>query len=73
MYPPPPSWFSLNKSETAKAVTRACCSIQKRFIRNIRAKFGIPNSDQSLKLDKRNKIMSKKIDDYVNNCHFSSL
>ena len=43
----PPCWFSLNNSETVKAVTLAFCSIQEHFIRNIRAKFGISNSPQS--------------------------
>ena len=40
-------WFSLNNSETIKAVTLAFCSIQQHFIRDIRDKFGIPNSPQS--------------------------
>ena len=48
--PPPPTiscWSFLNESETVKAVTLAFCSIQLHFIRNIRDKFGIPNSPQS--------------------------
>ena len=40
-------WFSLNNSETVKAVTLAFCSIQKYFVRDICAKFGIPNLLQS--------------------------
>ena len=40
-------WFSLNDSETVKAVTPAFCSIQEHFIRNVHAKFSIPNSSQS--------------------------
>ena len=45
-YPPPPLslWFSLNNSETIKTVTLVFCSIQKHFIRDIHAKFDIPNS-----------------------------
>ena len=107
VHPPPPCRFSHNNSETVKSVTLAFCSIQQHFIRDIRAKFGIPNSlespdigqnsdggisdfsisGQSLikencynsetgddinmnlgpitKLDKRNKVTSKKIDDEV--------
>ena len=38
-----PYWFSLNNSETLKAFG----SIQKHFIRDIHAKFGISNSIQS--------------------------
>ena len=37
-------WFSRHNSETVKAVTLAFCSLQLHFIRNIRVKFGIPNS-----------------------------
>ena len=44
----PPCWFSLNNSETVKAVTLAFCSIQQHFIKDVRAKFGIPNSLRSL-------------------------
>ena len=42
-------FFSLNNSETVKAVTLAFSifSIQLHFIRDIRAKFGVPNSPQS--------------------------
>ena len=40
-------WFSLNNSETVKAVTLAVCSIPEHLIRNILAKFGIPYSLQS--------------------------
>ena len=45
--PLPPCWFSRNKSKTVKAVTIAFCSIQELFIRDILAKFGIPNLAQS--------------------------
>ena len=38
---------SFNDSETVKVVTMAFSSIQKHFIRDIRAKFGILNSLQS--------------------------
>ena len=41
------SCFSLNNSETVKAVTLAFCSFQYLFIRDIHAKFGIPNLPQS--------------------------
>ena len=40
--------FSLNNSEKVKALTLVFCSIQKQFIRNIGAKFGIPNLRLSL-------------------------
>ena len=43
-----PCWYSLNNSETVKAVTLAFCSIQQHFINDARAKFGIPNSLRSL-------------------------
>ena len=43
-----PCWYSLNNSETVKAVTLAFCSIQQHFIKGVRAKFGIPNSLRSL-------------------------
>ena len=43
----PPFWFSLNNSETVKAVTLAFYIIQYLFIRDIHAKFGIPNLPQS--------------------------
>ena len=36
-------WFSLNNSETIKAVTLAFCSTQWNFMRNIRARFDIFN------------------------------
>ena len=36
--------YSLNNSETVKSVTLAFCSNQQHFIRDIRAKFGIPYS-----------------------------
>ena len=36
-------WFSLNNSETVKAVTLVFWSIQQLFNRDIRTKFGIPN------------------------------
>ena len=42
-----PWWFSLNKSETTRAVTLEFCRIKHNFIRDVRAKFGIPNSPQS--------------------------
>ena len=42
-----PCWFSLNNSETVKAVTLAFCSILQHFVGDIRAKFGIPNLPQS--------------------------
>ena len=45
---PSPFWYSLNNSETVKAVTLAFCSLQYHFIRDVRARFGIPNSLQSL-------------------------
>ena len=35
----PSSWFSLNNSETVKAVTLEFCSTKCHFIRNIHAKF----------------------------------
>ena len=38
----PPSWFSLNNSKMVKAVTLEFCCIQQHFIRDVRAKFGIP-------------------------------
>ena len=41
---PPPFWFSLNNLETVK---RCKPGIWQHFIRDIRAKFGIPNSHQS--------------------------
>ena len=37
----------LNNSETVKAETLELCNIQQHFIRDIRPKFGIPNSPQS--------------------------
>ena len=43
----PPCWFSLNNSETVQAVTLAFCSFQQIFIRDICAKFGIPNLPHS--------------------------
>ena len=39
--------ITLKNSETVKAVTLVFCSIQWIFIRDIRAKFGIPNLSQS--------------------------
>ena len=41
------SWFSLNNSKTVKAVTLEFCSMQKYFIRDICAKFGIHDSPES--------------------------
>ena len=43
----PPCWFSLN-SEKVKAIALAFFILWQHFIRDIRAKFGIPNSPQSL-------------------------
>ena len=40
--------FSLNNSETVRAVTLVCCSIHQLFITLIRAKFGISQSPRSL-------------------------
>ena len=42
------AWFSLNNSQTVKAVTLPFYSIYQNFIKNICAKFGIPNLPQSL-------------------------
>ena len=42
-----PYWFSLNNSETVKAVTLPFCSIQENFIRGIRAKCRISKLSQS--------------------------
>ena len=42
-----PCWFSLNDSETVKALTHAYCSSQQHFIRDIRANLGVPNLPQS--------------------------
>ena len=39
---PPTCWFSLNNYESLQAVTLAFPSIQQHFIRDVRAKFGIP-------------------------------
>ena len=44
----PLRWFSLNNSETVKAITLLFCSIQYHFIRDVHVKFRIPNSLQSL-------------------------
>ena len=38
-----PCWFSLINLEMVKAVTLAFFNIQQYFIRDIHAKFGIPN------------------------------
>ena len=43
----PPVGFSLNNSETIKAVSLKFCSIQQRFTREVLTKFDIPNSPQS--------------------------
>ena len=43
----PPSWFSLNNSETVKVATLAFCRIQLHLIRNVLAKFRSPYSRQS--------------------------
>ena len=43
-----PCWFSLNNSETLKAVVLLICNVQQLFVRDTRAKFGIPNLPQSL-------------------------
>ena len=42
-----PCWFSLDNSETVKAVTLAFCRIQWHFIREVLVKFGILHSPQS--------------------------
>ena len=42
-----PNCFSLNNSETMKAVTLAFCSVRQHFIIDIRAKFAVPNLPQS--------------------------
>ena len=47
----PPVGFPFNISEMVKAVSLAFWSIQQYFIRDIHAKFGIPNFPQSI-LDK---------------------
>ena len=44
---PRPCCFSLNNSETVKAVTVTFCSPQYHFIRDICARFDISNSSQS--------------------------
>ena len=48
--PPPivPCWITLNNSEMVKVATLAICSSQQHFIRDIRAKVGIPKSTQIL-------------------------
>ena len=43
----PTCWFSLNNYKTLQAVTLAFSSIQQHFIRDVRAKFGIPYLPQS--------------------------
>ena len=48
----PASWFSLNNSDTAKAITLAFCSIEYHFIRDVLAKFGIPCLLQSRDIEK---------------------
>ena len=40
-------WFSRNNSETVQVVTLAFSSDHQHFIRDIRTKFGVPNSPQS--------------------------
>ena len=50
-HPPPPivpCWITLNNSEMVKVATLAICSSQQHFIRDIRAKVGIPKSTQIL-------------------------
>ena len=47
----PLCWFSLNNSETVKAVTLIFCSIQYHFTKYNRVKFGISNSDTGQNLD----------------------
>ena len=42
-----PCWFFVNSFETVKVVTLTFCCIQQLFFRDVRAKFGIPNSPQS--------------------------
>ena len=39
-------WFPLNNSENIKDLTLVFCSIQSHFVRDFRAKFGIPNFPQ---------------------------
>ena len=39
---PSPCWFSLNNSETVKAVALAFCGIQSNFVRDVHVKFGVP-------------------------------
>ena len=51
----PLCWFSLYNSETVKAVTLVFCSILYNFIWDIRAKFSIPNSLQSLDIGQNSK------------------
>ena len=43
----PPCWFFHNNSEMVKAIILSFCSIQWHFIKDIRAKFNIPNLSQS--------------------------
>ena len=67
---------SLNKSEKVKAVTLAFCSIQKHFIRDVRAKYGTSNLPQSPDIGKNSdRIISNfRISDQslINrNCHNS--
>ena len=45
--PPPPYFFSLNNSEMLKAATLVFRSILQHFLRDVRAKFGIPNLPQA--------------------------
>ena len=45
-------WFSLNNSETVKAVILVFCSIQWHFIENTRVKFGILDWPLSLDIGK---------------------
>ena len=42
-----PCWFSFNNLETVKAVILTFCFIQQLFIKDVCAKFGIPNSPQA--------------------------
>ena len=45
--PSPPYRFSLNNSEMLKAATLVFRSILQHFLRDVRAKFGIPNLPQA--------------------------
>ena len=61
---PPPRLLFLNILETVKAVTLAFCCIQWHFIRDIRARFGIPNS-------RRSKNIGQNVDGGISNFRIS--